>query len=272
LLVSDLRKYHGRISFLPVEPYNPPQPLRRQSTRYLSEEEPVRPQSFRRSQSEMGDVGSAGTHSSHVDPIPIRPSASSPLSNNGEIEGLERLTNGESNAPMIPPTGANIANAGNGDQNGDCNKDMSKPQSLSATSPVPTPLLNPLSEPVPEDWVSIQDDFVLVAAIYQTHLAIDMMSTPENKIDDGLIHLSLIRYEGMTRTKLIKLMTAMESGDHVGMSGIETIPCKAFRIEPLDDDGSPGGKGILTCDGEAIDFGPVQGQVLPSCARVMTRK
>ena len=269
IYVSDLRKYHGRISFLPVAPYHPPQPLRRQSTRYTSETEPVHPQSFRRSQSEMGNM--SGMRNSSGDPIPVEPGVSSPLSENGDLDGLERVANGTSSEPMLSAASANTRN---GDNNGDI-ADGQTEKSMSATSPVPTPLLNPLSEPVPENWVTIEDDFVLVGAIYQTHLAIDMMSTPQNKIDDGLIHLSLIRYEGMTRSKLLKLMTAMESGNHVGSEGVEIIPCTAFRIEPVSNGTSGSSKeegGIMTCDGEAIDFGPIQGQVLPSIARVMTRK
>jgi len=56
--------------------------------------------------------------------------------------------------------------------------------------PVKTPLLAPLSEPVPEDWITIEDDeFVLVGAVYQSHLAKDNLMAPGARLADGVIHL-----------------------------------------------------------------------------------
>lgn len=43
------------------------------------------------------------------------------------------------------------------------------------------------------------------------------------------------------------------------------IPVKAFRIEPAEDSG-----GYLTVDGEKVDYGPLQAEIFPSLASVMT--
>ena len=64
-MYSDLRKYRGRLSFLPIKPYEPPQPLRRQSLNYDSSSSAnVQPHSMRRSQSELAEVNTSDLHPS----------------------------------------------------------------------------------------------------------------------------------------------------------------------------------------------------------------
>ncbi|CAD7006083.1 unnamed protein product [Ceratitis capitata] len=41
------------------------------------------------------------------------------------------------------------------------------------------------------------------------------------------------------------------------------VPVTAFRIEPYDNEG------ILTVDGERIEFGPLQAEMLPGVVHVM---
>ena len=55
--------------------------------------------------------------------------------------------------------------------------------------PVRTPLLAPLDQPVPDDWTTIDEDFVLVGAIYQSHLAKDNLMASAARLADGVIHL-----------------------------------------------------------------------------------
>ena len=56
--------------------------------------------------------------------------------------------------------------------------------------PVRTPLLAPLDEPVPDDWVTIDDEeFVLVGAVYQSHLAKDNLMARNARLADGVIYL-----------------------------------------------------------------------------------
>ena len=42
------------------------------------------------------------------------------------------------------------------------------------------------------------------------------------------------------------------------------IPVKAFRIEPAE-----GTNGLLTVDGEKVDYGPVQAEVFSSISSIM---
>ena len=55
--------------------------------------------------------------------------------------------------------------------------------------PVRTPLLAPLDKPVPDDWVTFEEEFVLVGAIYQSHLAKDNLMASNARLADGIIHL-----------------------------------------------------------------------------------
>jgi len=54
---------------------------------------------------------------------------------------------------------------------------------------VKTPLLSPLDRPVPEDWITVDEDFVLVGAVYQSHLAKDNLMASSARLADGVIHL-----------------------------------------------------------------------------------
>ncbi len=91
-------------------------------------------------------------------------------------------------------------------------------------------------------------------------------------------------------------MNNFESGNHVNLPGVEMIPVRAFRLEPqatrakgekqnlcksllLDEsqkrpfpllaDGTPSRKGFLTVDGELVDYGPLQAEVLPSFVNIV---
>uniref|UniRef100_A0A3P9NMK7 sphingosine kinase n=1 Tax=Poecilia reticulata TaxID=8081 RepID=A0A3P9NMK7_POERE len=118
-------------------------------------------------------------------------------------------------------------------------------------------LLPPLDQPLPtRDWVTIEGDFVLVLALYQSHLGADLHAAPQARFDDGLIHLTFVR-AGISRTTLLRLFFAMEKGTHHSVNSpyVSHVSCKAFRLQPL----SP--RGTLTVDGELVPYGPLQAQV-----------
>uniref|UniRef100_A0A4W5NRU6 sphingosine kinase n=1 Tax=Hucho hucho TaxID=62062 RepID=A0A4W5NRU6_9TELE len=121
------------------------------------------------------------------------------------------------------------------------------PPSIVATCPDALPT---------RDWVTIEGDFVLVLAIYQSHLGADLHAAPQARFDDGLIHLTFVR-AGISRATLLRLFLAMERGAHLSLSSpyVSHIPARAFRLQPL----SP--RGTLTVDGELVPYGPLQAQV-----------
>uniref|UniRef100_A0A8C3SCX4 Sphingosine kinase 1 n=1 Tax=Chelydra serpentina TaxID=8475 RepID=A0A8C3SCX4_CHESE len=129
----------------------------------------------------------------------------------------------------------------------------------------PDELLVPLGQPVPVSWVTVEDDFVLVLAIYQSHLGADLFAAPFARFDDGLVHLCFIK-AGISRAALVRLFLAMEKGSHFEQEcpHLVHVPVRAFRLEPLTR------KGILTVDGERVEYGPIQGQVHRGLARLVT--
>lgn len=131
---------------------------------------------------------------------------------------------------------------------------------------LPDSLLPPLDQPLPPDWVVVQDeDFVLVLAIYQSHLAEDLMAAPGSKLGDGLIHLLYVR-AGISRTALLRLFLLMQKGAHLAADCPHLVYRKvqALRLEPF----SP--TGVLTVDGELVEYGPLQAQVHRGLASLIT--
>ncbi|XP_029364779.1 sphingosine kinase 1 [Echeneis naucrates] len=126
-------------------------------------------------------------------------------------------------------------------------------------------LLPDLDQPVPESWTVVrEEDFVLVLAIYQSHLAEDLWTAPGAMADDGLIHLFYVT-AGISRPALLRLFLAMEKGAHMacGCPHLVYEKVKALRLEPV----SP--QGMITVDGEMVEYGPVQAQIHPGLARLI---
>ncbi|XP_076826663.1 sphingosine kinase 2 [Brachyhypopomus gauderio] len=139
------------------------------------------------------------------------------------------------------------------------------PLTSSFSHPPHDDLLPPLDQPLPSrDWVTVEGDFVLVLAIYQSHLGADLLAAPQARFDDGLIHLTFVR-AGISRATLLRLFLAMERGGHLGLSSpyVSHVSARAFRLQPL----SP--RGTLTVDGELVPYGPLQAQIHPSMARLI---
>ncbi|CAB1344908.1 unnamed protein product, partial [Coregonus sp. 'balchen'] len=143
-----------------------------------------------------------------------------------------------------------------------------EPMSANATlTGPPDSLLVPLDQPVPSDWVVVpEEDFVLMLAMYQSHLAENLYAAPDSTLDDGLIHLIYVR-AGISRTALLRLFLAMEKGTHLANNCPHLVYARvrALRLEPY----SP--KGVITVDGEVVEYGPVQAQVHGGMARLITR-
>lgn len=125
-----------------------------------------------------------------------------------------------------------------------------------------------LDEPVPASWVVEEGEFVMVHAAYQTHLGSDCFFVPQARFNDGIIYVVIIR-SGISRSQLLNFLMGMSSGTHVPVTDnefVKMVPVTALRIEPYDNEG------ILTVDGERIEFGPLQAEMLPGMVRVMAPK
>ncbi|KAH8379181.1 hypothetical protein KR009_003405 [Drosophila setifemur] len=134
----------------------------------------------------------------------------------------------------------------------------------------PSSELPDLEDPLPEGegWLVEEGEFVMMHAVYQTHLSLDCHFAPKAQMNDGTIYLILIR-GGISRPHLLSFLYNMSSGTHlpeVNNEYVKVLPVRAFRLEPHDN------HGIITVDGERVEFGPLQAEVLPGIARVMVPK
>ncbi|CAO2632920.1 Sphingosine kinase 2 [Lemmus lemmus] len=129
----------------------------------------------------------------------------------------------------------------------------------------PDHLLPPLGSPLPPDWVTIEGEFVLMLAILPSHLGADLVAAPHARFDDGVVHLCWVR-SGISRAALLRILLAMEHGNHfsLGCPHLSYAAARAFRLEPLTP------RGVLTVDGELVEYGPIQAQVHPSLATLLT--
>ena len=239
--VTDLRKYRGRLSFLPVDKYPPPPLLERRISNQegYSRKASGGDRHHHHNRSSRGVQFNEGDHDMHR-------SSSMPEGDFGSQPGYSIGDVGRA-SPLLA-----------------CPEETTGGDGV-ASGAIHTPLLVPLSEPVPESWTTIDDEFILVVAMYQTHLAQDIISSPESRLDDGIIYLAFTRAT-TSRLRLIKLFNALEEGRAIDDPSMEIIRVRAFRLEPLTD------RGKLTVDGEVVELGPIQAQVLQSMARVMTLK
>lgn len=122
-----------------------------------------------------------------------------------------------------------------------------------------------LTTPVPDDWTTLEGEFIMVHAAYQTHLSGDCYFAPSSKLNDGIIWLVIIR-GGCSRSQLLSFLLGLSTGTHIPRQKnehISMVPVTAFRIEPH------GTQGHMTVDGECVEYGPIQGEIYPNIAKVM---
>lgn len=125
--------------------------------------------------------------------------------------------------------------------------------------------MRPLDQPVPDDWIIIEENFVLFLVMYMPLLAKDFMAWPDAKLDEGEMLLIFVK-EGISRFQLLQLLFKAENGGHLDHPLVEYVRIKAFRLEPLVPEGN------IMIDGEHVPYGPIQGEIMPSFANCIAKK
>ncbi|KAM4825624.1 sphingosine kinase 2 isoform 1-T5 [Thomomys bottae] len=264
--LATLHTYPGRLSYLPADvdsaSPNPAHSLPRAKSELTLAPAPVPP------------VPHSPLHRSVSDlPLPL-PLAQSALVSPGSPEPLPELTpNGRG-----PELGGDWGGAGDAPLSPD--PLLHSPPSTPITEmPPETPLgtregcrqgppddlLPPLGSPLPPEWVTMEGDFVLVLAMSPSHLGADLVAAPHARFDDGLVHLCWVR-AGISRARLLRLFLAMERGAHFSLRcpHLGYAAARAFRLEPLTR------RGMLTVDGELVEYGPIQAQVHRGLATLLS--
>jgi len=113
-----------------------------------------------------------------------------------------------------------------------------------------------------DGWVTIDGKFIMIWAVQTSHATTSIYSGPGVRLDDGLFTIAVV--QRMSRFDMLKLLLAMDAGDHVHHPKVKLYKCSSFSLEPRTE------KGIFSLDGEVVEYGPIQAKVLPSAARVLT--
>ncbi|KAM6223613.1 sphingosine kinase 2 [Rhynchocyon petersi] len=276
--LAALHTYRGRLSYLPAtgeaaSPM-PAQGLPRAKSELTLTPEPEPPVAhspLHRSVSDLPLSQSNLTSPGSPDSLPILPL-------NGGGPELAGDWGGAQDAPLSPDPAPSSPSSSSADGLSPIPTeppDMPAPSGLpplhpdaQATPPPrgpPDHLLPPLGTPLPPGWVTVEEDFVLILAVSPSHLGADMVVAPHARFDDGLVHLFWVR-RGISRANLLRLFLAMERGSHfsIGCPQLSYAAARAFRLEPLTS------RGILTVDGEQVEYGPVQAQMHPSLGTLLT--
>jgi sphingosine kinase len=114
-----------------------------------------------------------------------------------------------------------------------------------------------------DEWSVIDDSFVMVMILSKPWIAKDICMAPQFEgMDDGVMWLLMIR-EGISRSRMLRIMMGFRDGSHTNFPEAEMIPVTAVRMEPI------GEKGTMVVDGEQIESGTIQAEILPSFANIV---
>jgi sphingosine kinase len=115
-------------------------------------------------------------------------------------------------------------------------------------------ILPPVTEPLEVGgdprWLVLEDDFAMVWVMQTSHASTSMYTGPGATLNDGVFTVLVVR--NCSRLTLLKIMIEMETGNHVKIPELEVYKAKAYRLEPLTDEG------LYSLDGERIEYGPFQ--------------
>lgn len=129
----------------------------------------------------------------------------------------------------------------------------------------PTDLLVPLNDPLPSTWVTKDDSYLSVTPLMVPFMSRTVFGDPNLQIGSGKFRLMWVD-GSMSKLEALKMFKNTEKGKHVEMDKVKLIDVKAFRIDPITPDG------MMTVDGERVSYGPMQAQIHPHLACVMSRK
>lgn len=132
--------------------------------------------------------------------------------------------------------------------------------------------LPPIDKSIPNNWLTIEENFVLFLVTYLPLISSDFLAAPEAVFNDGQMHVIFIK-QGITKSELLKLFTKTENGEHLKNDLVEYVKVKAFRLEPIglvnNDQVQISNKGIMMVDGEMVPTGVIQAEIIPSVGKIL---
>ena len=115
-----------------------------------------------------------------------------------------------------------------------------------------------------QDWVTIEDDFLLLWPSMLSHAATRTHHSPDSLIQSGIFKVFMVR-GNVSRFTMAMILLGFETGTHVSYEQSEFIDACAYRLDPITP-------GLSVLDGEVIESGPVQAKILPAALTVFCHK
>ncbi|MGF1591558.1 MAG: diacylglycerol kinase family protein [Pleurocapsa sp.] len=111
------------------------------------------------------------------------------------------------------------------------------------------------------EWQIIEADFIFLWAMNTPWAAHDMNVTPHAQLNDGAMDVLIMR-RGTPRREILTALWRCGKGQHLNLPHLEYYKVRAFRLEPLTD------QGILVVDGEPVDYSPIEVKMMANLACV----
>ena len=267
------RLYRGKISFLPCETESTEQSTTQTNDSTDPQEQADKPQQElsdkpQQEQSERVSSSEEGKVSVTID---LEEEKQEVKEEGTSADTTEQTGTGEQQAdPKSPATGIQVevqtTPNSQSEQSADSALDdkQQTQENFSQFGPK-ADLLPSLSGPVPENWETIERDFLAITPLMIPHMAHNFFGDPAFAIGAGKIRVIIVDGQ-ISRLGMFGLLTKADTGEHLEVNGVLRKDVMAFRLEPHT---SPG---MLTVDGEEVYYGPLQCQIHPTLARVMCRK
>jgi sphingosine kinase len=118
------------------------------------------------------------------------------------------------------------------------------------------------TESLPSTWQVIEGEFILLWAMNIVWAAHNIKTAPYAHFSNGMMDILVLR-GGLTRWQVLQAFLKTATGNHITLPYVEYYQVKGFRLEPVTQGGS------LAIDGEAVNYSPLQMEILPGLARII---
>lgn len=112
------------------------------------------------------------------------------------------------------------------------------------------------------NWTVIEGKFLFLYVVQTSHVASTICCSTDIKLDDGMF--TIFVGQEMSRFEMLMLLIELDNNGMTKHPKVKVYQCTQYFLEPITEE-----DGILSLDGEVIQYGPIKASVLPSAARVL---
>lgn len=111
------------------------------------------------------------------------------------------------------------------------------------------------------DWLVIQGSILLFFVINTTHVASSFYSGPGITMNNQVMTIYVV--QAISRVQMLQVLLSADEGGLMGSDCVRVFQCTEYILEPLSKDG------IFSLDGEVIEYGPINGKILPHAGCIL---